>query len=61
MTISDHKSQFISVFMNKLCKLIEVKQKLLTVYYSQTDNNTEILNQYIDQRLRLFINYFQDN
>ena len=59
--MSDHESQFISVFMNELCKLIRVKQKLSTVYHLQTDDNTEILNQYIDQRLRLFINHFQDN
>ena len=58
---SDYKSQFISTFINKLCKLIRVKQKLLIVYHLQIDNNTEILNQYINQRLRLFINHFQDN
>ena len=61
MTMLDHESQFILVFMNELCKLTRVKQKLLTVYHSQTDNNIEILNQYINQRLRLFINHFQDN
>ena len=44
----NRESQFIFAFMNELCKLTEVKQKLLTVYYSQTDDNTKVLNQYID-------------
>jgi hypothetical protein len=47
--------------MDELCKLTGVKQKLSTAYYPQTDGNTEILNQYIDQRLRPFVNHFQDN
>ena len=47
--------------MNELCKFIEVKQKLLTVYHSQTDESTEVLNQYIDQWLHSFMNHFQNN
>ena len=42
--MSDYKSQFISAFMNELCKLTEIKQKLSITYHSQTDDNTEILN-----------------
>jgi len=38
-----------------------IKQKLSTAYHPQTDGNTEIVNQYLDQRLRPFINYHQDN
>jgi hypothetical protein len=30
------------------------------VHY-QTDGQTEIINQYLDQRLRPFVNHFQDN
>ena len=58
---SDRGPQFISAFTDELCKLTGVKQKLSTAYHPQTDGNTEILNQYIDQRLRPFINHFQDN
>ena len=47
--------------MNKLCKLVGVKQKLSTVYHLQTDGSTEVLNQYIDQQLHSFVNDFQDN
>ena len=58
---SDRGPQFISAFTHGLCKLTGVKQKLSTAYHPQTDGNTEVLNQYIDQRLRLFVNNFQDN
>jgi hypothetical protein len=58
---SDRGPQFISAFTNELCKLTGVKQKLSTAYHPQTDGNTEILNQYLDQRLRPFINHFQDD
>ena len=58
---SDRGPQFISAFMDELCKLTGVKQKLSTAYHPQTDGNTEVLNQYIDQRLRPFVNHFQDN
>ena len=58
---SDQGSQFISAFTDELCKLVKVKQKLSTAYYSQTDESTEVLNQYIDQWLRPFVNHFQNN
>jgi hypothetical protein len=35
--------------------------KLSTAYHPQTDGQTEIMNQYMDQRLRPFVNYYQDN
>ena len=38
-----------------------IKQKLSTAYHLQTDGSTEVLNQYIDQRLHPFMNHFQDN
>ena len=58
---SDRGPQFISAFMDELCKLTGVKQKLLTTYHPQTNSNIEILNQYINQHLYPFINHFQDN
>lgn len=58
---SDRGPQFISTFMDELCTLTGVKQKLSTAYHAQTDGQTENINQWIDQRLRPFVNYFQDN
>ena len=42
--VSDRGPQFISAFMNELCLLTGIKQKLSTAYHPQTDGNTEIVN-----------------
>jgi transposase InsO family protein len=59
--VSDRGPQFVSSFWNEFCRIIGVKIKLSTAYHKQTDGQTEIMNKYIDQRLRPFVNYYQDN
>jgi len=59
--VSDRGPQFISAFTNELCRLTGIKQKLSTTYHPQTNGSTEVVNQYLDQRLRPFISYFQDD
>jgi hypothetical protein len=59
--ISDRGPQFISSFWDEFCRIIGVKIKLSTAYHKQTDGQTEIMNRYIDLRLRPFVNYYQDN
>ena len=59
--ISDRGPQFISSFWQAFCQIIGVKIKLSTAYHKETDGQTEIMNRYIDQRLRLFVTYYQDN
>ncbi|KAI0994415.1 hypothetical protein K3495_g13767 [Podosphaera aphanis] len=62
MTItSDRGPQFISDFMDELSRLARVKLKLSTAEHPQTDGQTEIINQIIDQRLRPFVNFHQDD
>ena len=58
---SDRGPQFVSAFTDELCKLTGVKQKLSSAFHLQTDGGTKVLNQYIDQRIRPFCNYYQDN
>jgi hypothetical protein len=58
---SDRGPQFISAFWDELCKILGVKLKLSTAYHPQTDGQTEIANQHIAQRLRPFVNHYQDN
>ncbi|KAI1007314.1 hypothetical protein K3495_g898 [Podosphaera aphanis] len=41
--------------------MLQVKRKLSTGYNPETDGQTEIMNKYLDQRLRPFINHFQTN
>jgi transposase InsO family protein len=59
--VSDRGPQFISAFWNEFTSILGIKLKLSTAYHPQTDGQTEIVNQYLDQRLRPFVNYFQDN
>ena len=59
--MSDRGPQFISAFWNSFYKILRIKLKLLTAYYPETDGQTEIMNQYMDLRLRPFVNYYQDN
>jgi transposase InsO family protein len=59
--VSDRGGQFISDFWNELCDIIGAKLKLSTSRHPQTDGQTEIVNQYIAQRLRPFVNYYQDD
>jgi transposase InsO family protein len=59
--VSDRGPQFVSDFWNALCAILGVQVKLSTANSPQTDGQTENLNQYIDQRLRPFINHYQNN
>ena len=59
--VSNRGPQFISAFWNKFTRILGIKLKLSTAYHPQTDGQTEIVNQYLDQRLQPFVNYFQDN
>jgi transposase InsO family protein len=59
--VSDRGPQFVSYFWAEFCRILGVKLKLSTAFHPQTDGQTEIMNQYLDQRLRPFANYYQDN
>jgi len=59
--VSDRGPQFVSDFWNEFCRILGIKMKLSTAFHPQTDGQTEIMNQYIDQRLRPFVNYYQNN
>jgi hypothetical protein len=59
--VSDRGPQFVSDFWNEFCKRIGTKLKLSTANHPQTDGQTEIVNQYFDQRLRPYIAYYQDD
>ena len=47
--------------MHELNKLLGIKVAASTAYHSQTDGQTERVNQEIEQYLRLFINQHQDD
>ena len=59
--VSDRGPQFISYFWKEFCHILSIKLKLSTAFHLQTDSQTEIMNQYLNQRLQPFVNYYQDN
>ena len=59
--VSDRGPQFISEFWKEFNRILGTKIKLSTADHPQTDGQTENINQWIDQRLRPFINYHQDD
>ncbi|KID83641.1 pol polyprotein [Metarhizium guizhouense ARSEF 977] len=59
--ISDRGSTFISKFWQALMAQLGTNHKLSTAYHPQTDGQTERLNQTLEQYLRCYINYQQDD
>src|SRR5207248_10180255 len=59
--ISDRRTTSVSNFWQSLTAQLGVKHKLSTAYHPQTDGQTEQLNQTLEQYLRYYINYRQDN
>lgn len=59
--ISDRGPQFASKFMMDLNHTLGITTALSTAYHPQTDGQTERVNQDVEQYLRLFVNYRQDD
>lgn len=59
--VSDRGPQFISAFTNELCRILGIKWELSAAGHSQSQGQVENLLQWIDQRLRMFVNHYQDN
>ncbi|KAI9034717.1 integrase catalytic domain-containing protein, partial [Aspergillus affinis] len=59
--LSDRGGQFVSSFWEELCLRLRIKRKLTSGQKPSTNGHTEIVNQYLAQKLRPFVNYYQDN
>jgi hypothetical protein len=59
--ITDRGTTFASKFWQALTAQLGVNHKLSTAYHPQTDGQTERLNQTLEQYLRCYINYEQDD
>ena len=57
--MSDRGPQFAAELMKELNKMLGIKTKLSTAFYSQTDEQTERMNQEVEQYLRFFIEHRQ--
>lgn len=58
---SDRGPQFASKMWDSLCKRLGIKAKLSTAWHPETDGQSEIANQEMDQYLRSYVNQFQDD
>jgi len=59
--ISDRRPQFVVHFTKELYCLLGIKLVSSTAWHSQTDGQTEHVNQELDQYLWLFVNEWQDD
>ena len=59
--VSDRGPQFVSKFWRILLDFLGVKVKLSTAAHPQTDGQTERMNQNLEQYLRCYVNYLQND
>ena len=59
--VSDRRPQFAAEMTRELNSMLKIKMKLSTVFHSQTDGQTERMNQELEQYLRFFIDHRQKN
>jgi transposase InsO family protein len=59
--ISNQGTQFVSVFYDELYQQLKINPRLSTGYYPQTNGQTENANAVIEQVLRAYANYQQDD
>ena len=57
--VSDRGLQFAAEITKELNTMLRIETKLLTAFHSQTDGQTERINQELEQYLRFFIDYGQ--
>jgi len=59
--ISDRGPQFAALFWKRLCERLGVDRRLSTAFHPQTDGQTERVNASMEQYLRIFTSYQQDD
>ena len=59
--VSDRGSIFTSQFWTALSKFLNLDKRMSTAFHPQTDGQTERMNQTVEQYLRIYCNYQQDN
>ena len=59
--ISNRGPQFVSRFIKELCSRLGVEKNPSMAYHLQTDGQTERVNQELEQYLRLYCNYRQND
>ena len=60
-TVSDRGPQFVSHFTRHLLKRLDIEGNRSTAYHPQSDGQTERVNQTLEQYLRIYCDYQQDD
>jgi len=58
---SDRGPQFACAFWHRLCARLGIEPRLSTAFHPQTDGQTERMNAVMEQYLRSYVNYLQDD
>lgn len=59
--VSDRGEQFVQGIWGHICRILKIKQRLSTAYHPETDGSTERMNQVLEELLRHFCNYHQND
>ncbi|MBW0573645.1 hypothetical protein O181_113360, partial [Austropuccinia psidii MF-1] len=59
--VSDRGPLFVSSFWTNLCQQLKISRDLSTAYHPETDGQTERVNQILEQYLRMYVSYHQDD
>ena len=59
--ISDRGPQFASRFWRHLCACMKIDARLSTAFHPETDGQTERINAIMEQHLRAYVSYLQDD
>ncbi|MBW0545782.1 hypothetical protein O181_085497 [Austropuccinia psidii MF-1] len=60
-TVSDRGSLFVSSFWTQLFKQLKISRDLSTAFHPETDGQTERVYQILEQYLRMYVSYHQDD
>ena len=58
---SDRGGQFVGHLWRRICQLAGINQRLSSSYHPETDGATERMNQTLEEYIRLFCSYAQDD
>ena len=61
LIVTDKGSFFTSKFWLSLCYFFDIKRRLSTAFYPQTDSQTKRQNSIMEAYLRAFVNFKQNN
>ncbi|MBW0509634.1 hypothetical protein O181_049349 [Austropuccinia psidii MF-1] len=58
--VSDRGSLFLSSFWTNLCQQLKISRDLSNAYHPETDEQTERVNQILEQYFQMYVSYHQD-